>query len=99
MSNQAGSGFCWVEQWCIHGGRLCGDGCPHFGEPQPEHNGPSFKIKICHGTALYFEPFTDERTDNVDNGDYQGTGQIVELGPDEVAGVDGRPVKVDRPTK
>jgi hypothetical protein len=63
-------GLLWIrrnerekEQLCPFGGRLCGDHCPQFGEPEPV---PSIAksaagLRICHGHNLFFRDLRDER--------------------------------------
>jgi hypothetical protein len=51
---------------------VCSDFCPHFGEPEEEWfdgglekdliSCGRFKLRLCHGTVLAFDEFTDERS-------------------------------------
>ena len=59
-------------------GARCGDYCPHFGEPEAEIVRDTFhdclggiapvrytgktELRLCHGTVLVFDEFTDERS-------------------------------------
>jgi len=49
----------------------CSDYCPHFGEPEHtttqnyytgEIESNSTLLRLCHGTVLVFDEFTDERS-------------------------------------
>jgi len=61
------SGF--KEQFCPYsnspsGDCICGDWCPHFGEPQKgkEKIGDGgFNLEICQGNLLLLDIFIDER--------------------------------------
>jgi hypothetical protein len=74
------------DQFPGYGATLCGDWCPHFGEPEREvdlsmtsyreldgtrvwannrTDGPYTGrtiLRLCHGTVLTFDEFTDERS-------------------------------------
>lgn len=58
------------DQFPGYGAILCGDWCPHFGEPelvfgsytpQVQLATGGTRLRLCHGTVLVFDKFTDER--------------------------------------
>jgi hypothetical protein len=59
------------DQFPGYGATLCGDWCPHFGEPEADmelgevdhcmYATGITRLRLCHGTVLVFDKFTDER--------------------------------------
>jgi hypothetical protein len=46
-----------------NGMTACGDWCPLFGDPRPEHGTASAILDLCNHKQLFFDEFVDERKD------------------------------------